>query len=169
MRRRLLAAAALLVLAGAACDAGPGAGAGSSPGGGRLVAERVAKRTTTLWNGPAQASYCPSDSLMLIMAIGSDWTSGFAVRVVLPLIQERTFQVQRVLGGVGTATAAFRPLGTGPAQLGVGGSLRLEPSRTINGRFDVAAPDSGGVHVSIRGRWSRVPLHTTPAGSCTSP
>lgn len=166
MRRPFIANAALAALVCVACDAG--AGAGPDPVGGRLVVQRVAKRTTKLSDGPGLASYCPADSLLLVIAIGRAWTSGFAVRVALPLREAGTFKVQRLLGDLGTATAAFRPIGEGAAQLGVGGTLRLEPSSGIRGGFEVAVPDSGGVHISFRGRWSRIPLRRLPRGSCRS-
>jgi hypothetical protein len=165
--RWLLLAAALLALAGAACDAGSGAGAGPNPDGGRLLVQRVAKRTTTLLDGPGRAGYCAADSVLLVVAIGRNWTTGFAVRVILPLLEARTFQVQRSLGGPGTATAVFRPLVTGAAQVATGGTLRLETSRTINGHFEMAASESGPGHVSFRGRWSRLPLYPLPKGLCS--
>ena len=164
--RRLLLAAALPVLAGAACGSCSGAGAGTFPKGGRFLAQRVAGRTTTLVSDPARATYCPDDSILVIVALARKWTSGLAVRGVLPLTVAREFQVGSSLGGDGTATAAFRPLEGGAAQLGVGGTIRLEPAATVGGRFDVSLPDSAGARVSIRGRLSRIPLSMLPKGKC---
>lgn len=166
MRRLHSAAGALLVLAGAACDAGHGGGAGPIPDGGRLHAERVFKGTTTIVSGPAQASYCPADSLLVVIALGRKWTGGLAVRAVLPLVEARDFNVRPSLEGLGSATAAFRPLDAGVVQLGVDGTIHLEPAKGVSGRFDIAVPDVGGTHVFIRGRLSRIPLVVLPKGSC---
>jgi hypothetical protein len=38
---------------------------------------------------------------------------------------------------------------------------------TVDGRFDIALPDSAGKHVSIRGTLSRIPITTLPAAMCT--
>lgn len=164
--RRLTSAAALLVLAGAACDASHGAGAGPIPEGGRLLAQRVAKRTTTILSDPAQASYCGADSLLVIIALGRTWTGGLALRVVLPLAAAHEFQVQPSLGGLGTATAAFRPLNAGVLQPGVSGTIHLDPSKDVTGRFDIAAPDSSGTRIAIRGRLSRIPVLVLAKGTC---
>jgi hypothetical protein len=157
--RRLLLTGALAVLAGAACD-------GTGPGGGRFVAERVAARTTTLVRGPARATFCPDDSVLLIIALGRTWSGGFALRSAFPLIAARDFRVAPSLGGPGSATAAFRSLLAGRAELGVAGSIRLEPSRNVSGRFDVQARDSAGVQVRIQGELAGIPLSVLPKGSC---
>ncbi len=169
MRLTLGAWAAVLGFGGLACSGRSGAGADTRPDGGRLVVERVSKRTVTLSSGPARAIYCPADSVLLIMGIGQQWANGFAIRVVLPVVSERDFTVTPSLSGLGTATAAFRPLGAGAALLGTGGTVRLEPSKLMAGRFDVAVPDSAGTRVSVQGHWSSVPLYALPKGSCASP
>lgn len=167
--RRLLLAAALPALAGAACDAGHGAGTSPFPDGGRFLAERVARRTTTLVNGPAWATYCPSESLLVIVALGRTWSGGLALRAVLPLPVPRDFQVQMSLGDVGTASAAFRAPAAGPAKVGVGGAVRVVVTTVVSGRFDVAIPDSGREHASIRGTMSQIPFVTLKAGTCSPP
>lgn len=164
--RRLLSAAALVVLAGAACDARHGAGAGPIPYGGRLLAQRVAKGTTTIVSGPAQASYCPADSLLVVIALGRTWTGGLAARAVLPLVEARDFKVRASLDGVGSAAASFRPLDAGAVQLGVSGTIHLEPAKGLSGRFDIAVPESSGTPIFIRGRLSRIPVIVLPKGSC---
>jgi hypothetical protein len=166
--RRLLLAAALPVLAGAACDAGHGAGTSPFPDGGTFLAERVARRTTTLVNGPALATYCPADSLLVIVALGRSWNGGLALRTVPPLTP-RDYQVQLSLGDVGTATVAFRAPAAGAARVGVGGTVRLLVTTVANGQFDVALPDSGGAHVSIRGTLSGIPFRRLPAKACSPP
>jgi hypothetical protein len=167
--RRLLLAAALPALAGAACDARHGAGASPFPAGGRFLAERVARRTTTLVNGPAWATYCPADSSLVIIAIGRTWSGGLALRAVPPFDAPRNFRVQASLGDTGTATAAFRSPDAGAARVGVRGTVRVTISTAIDGRFDVALQDSGQVHVSIRGRLSRIPLSRLPTATCSPP
>jgi hypothetical protein len=167
--RRLLLAAALPVLAGAACDAGHRAGASPFPDGGRLLAERVARRTTTLVDGPAFATYCPADSALVIIALGRTWSAGLALRTVPPLDAPRGFHVQLSLGDVGTATAAFRAPSAGAARLGVGGTVRAAVTVAVNGRFDVDLPDSGGSHVTIRGTLSRIPFSMLAAATCAPP
>jgi len=167
--RRLLLAAALPVLAGAACDAGHGAGASPFPDGGRFLAERVAGRTTTLVNSPAWATYCPADSQLVIVTLGPTWSGGLALRTVPPLSAPRDFQVQLALGDIGTATAAFRAPAAGGARVGVGGTVRVAVTTVVSGRFDVAIPDSGRSHVSIRGTLSRIPFSVLPAATCSPP
>jgi hypothetical protein len=166
MRRPTIVAAAL-GLAGAACAACSGT-ARDPNAGGRVVVERIGRGSTRLLNDPGRAGYCSDDSILLVIAIGRRWTSGFAMRVVLPLRAASTFAVQPSLGVLGTATAVFRPLEAGPAQYATGGMLRLAASHTVSGSFDLTAPDTAGVRVSFRGRWSRVPLHPLPKGSCAS-
>ena len=167
--RRLLAAAALSALAGAACDACHGAGASPFPGGGRFLAQRVAQRTTTLVNDPAWATYCPADSTLVIVTLGRRWSGGLAVRAIQPLNAPRDFQVQASLGEVGTAVAAFRAPEAGAARVGVGGTIRLAATSAVNGRFEIALPDSGGAHVSIRGTLSGVPVSMLAAATCSPP
>ncbi len=167
--RRLLLAAALPALAGAGCDAGHGAGASPFPAGGRFVAERVARRTTTLLNSPAWATYCPADSQLVIIAISRKWNGGLALRTVPPFNAAGDFQVQVSLGGLGTATGAFRAPAAGSASVGVGGTVRVVVTAVVNGRFDIAVPDSGASHVSIRGTLSRIPFFTLPAATCSPP
>jgi hypothetical protein len=165
--RRLLLAAALPVLAGAACSAGHGSGASPFPEGGRWLAERIARRTTTLLNGPAWATYCPSESLLVIVALGPRWNGGLAVKMLPPLGAPRDYRVQLSLGDVGTAAAAFRARATGVALLGTGGSIHLAVTSAVNGQFDVALPDSGREHVSIRGTLSRIPVSVLSAATCS--
>ncbi len=160
--RRLLSAAALLALAGAACNASPRA-----DGGGRFVAQRVAKKTTTLVSGPALATYCEPESTLVVIAVGRAWSGGFAIRARLPLTAPRDFRVQAALAEVGSATAAFRPLKPGSALLGVGGTVHLEPADAVTGTFDVAVPDSGRLTASVRGTLTRIPLSFIRTGACS--
>jgi hypothetical protein len=165
--RRLLLAAALPVLAGTACDAGRGAGGSPFPQGGRFVAERVARRTSTLVDAPAWATYCPSDSMLVVVVLGRAWHGGLAVRMVGPLEVPREFQVQLSAEDVGTATAAFRAAPSGTARVGVGGTVHLAVTSTVNGRFDIALPDSGSEHVAIRGTLSGIPYRVLRAAACS--
>ena len=165
--RRLLLAAALPVLAGAACSADHGLGTSPFPTGGRFTAERVAQRTTTIISGPAWATYCPSDSLLVIVALGRAWNGGLAVRTVPPLDVPRDFKVQLALGDVGTAEAAFRSPAAGAARVGVGGTVRMVSTTTVDGGFVVTLPDSAGKRISIRGTLSRIPIATLSAAACT--
>ena len=168
--RRLLLAAALPVLAGAACDARHGTGAGPFPDGGRFVAERVARRTTTLLDSPAWATYCLVDSSLVIVALSRGWNGGFALRAVLPIPTLQVFQIGGQLGGLGTATAGFRAPDAGAAHVGVGGTIRVAaPATTVSGSFDVSLPDSAGVHVAIRGTLARVPLALLTTATCRAP
>lgn len=162
MRRRVIAAAALALVAGAACDVGPGTGSDAA---GHLQVERVAKRTIKLMDEAGRADYCAAESLLTIIAIGHGQAAGLAVRAVLPVRAPRTFVVQPVLGGDGTATAAFR-LANLSARIGAAGMLRLEPSGTISGDFEVAAPDSAGTLVRFKGKLSHIPVRNVPAGAC---
>jgi hypothetical protein len=162
MRGRVIAAATLALVAGVACDVGCGDGSGA---GGHLRVERMARRATPLMDEPGRAEYCPVDSVLTIIAIGHDRAAGFAVRTALPLREARTFAVQPVLGGVGTATAAFRLVG-GSARLGSAGRLRLEPSPGIVGEFEVAVPDSAGIRVRFTGKLSHIPIRNVPPASC---
>jgi len=127
--------------------------------------ERVAKRATRLMDEAGRAEYCLADSVLTIIAIGRDRAAGLAARVAPPLRVARNFVVQPVLGGDGTATAAFR-LANGSARLGATGTLRLEPSGTISGEFDVTVPDSAGTLVRFKGKLSHIPVRNIPAGAC---
>lgn len=165
--RRLLLAAALPVLAGAACSAGRGAGDSPFPVGGRFLAEQVERRTTTLINGPAWATYCPSDSVLVIIALGRTWSGGIAVRT-FPLVNARhDFQVQLSLDTLGTAAAAFRAPAAGSARVAIGGTVRVAVTNAVSGRFDVALPDSARERRSIRGTLTRIPFAVLPAAACS--
>jgi hypothetical protein len=167
--RRLLLAAALPMLAGAGCSAGRGAGASPFPIGGRFLAKGVARQTTTLINGPAWATYCPSDSVLVIVALGRGWSGGLAVRTYPLLGPQRDLKVQLALGDLGTATAAFRAPAAGAAQVGVSGSVQVAVATTVSGRFDIALPDSGKKQVSIRGTLARIPFSVLSAATCSPP
>jgi len=167
--RRLLLAAALPMLAGAGCGAGRGAGDSPFPIGGRFLAERVARRTTTLVNGPAWATYCPSDSVLMITALGRRWNGGLALRTYPLIGARRDLQVRPALGDLGTATAAFRAVAVGGAHVGIGGSVQLAVSGTVSGRFHVALPDSAKEHVSIRGTLTLIPVSVLSAATCSPP
>jgi hypothetical protein len=156
MRRRVIAAAAVALVAG--CGSGPTAD-------GRLVVERVAKLTTKLMDESGRADYCSADSLLIITAIGHDRTAGFAVRTMLPLHSPRTFMIQPALGNVGTATAAFR-LANGSGRLAAAGTLRLELSGTISGNFEVTVGDSAGTTVRFKGRLLHIPVRHLPPAAC---
>jgi hypothetical protein len=160
MRRRVIAAAALALVAGASCGTG-------SDADGHFRVERHARRTTTLIDDPGRAEYCPAESLLTVIAIGRNGAAGFAVRTALPLRQVSVFAVQPLLGGVGTATAAFR-LASGAARVGTAGQLRLQPSATIDGDFDVAVPDSLGLTVPFKGKLSRIPVQTGSPARCST-
>jgi hypothetical protein len=166
MRRALIAATAL-GLVGAAIGACSGGGSDAITGG-RVVARRVARGSTQLLNDPGQAGYCPDDSILLVTALGRRWTTGFTMRVVLPLQAAESLAVHPSLGGLGTAAAVFRPLDAGAAWYATRGMVRLDASRSVSGSFDLAAPDTGGVHVAFRGQWVHLPLHLLPKGSCAS-
>jgi len=160
MRRRVIAAAALALVAGASCGTG-------SDASGHFRVERGGRRATTLLDEPGRAEYCPSESLLTIIATGRQGAAGFAVRTILPLVQARAFAVQPVLAGVGSATAAFR-LPSGAARLGTAGQLRLQPSVAVDGEFDVTVPDSAGRTVQFKGRLTHIPLRTGTPTRCSS-
>ena len=167
--RRLLLAAVLPLLAGAACSGRRGPGASPFPAGGRFRAERVAQHTTVLINGPAWATYCPSESLLVIVALGGTWNGGVAVRVVPPFDRPRDYRIQPSLADTGTASAAFRAPAAGAARVGVGGTVHLAIGDVVNGRFEVTLPDSARAHVAIRGTVTRVPVSRLSAGTCNPP
>ncbi len=163
MRGRVIAAAALGLVAGAACSASQGTESGA---GGHLRVERIAKRSTTIVDEPGRAEYCPIDSILTIIAIGHNRAAGFAVRTLFPLRAARSFVVQPALAGLDTATAAFR-LVNGSARVATAGSLRLEPSATIDGQFEVAVPDSAGTTVTFKGTFAHLPIRSGPSASCS--
>jgi hypothetical protein len=162
MRRRVIAAAALALVAGAACDLGVGTGSGAA---GHLRVERAAHPPLKLMDEAGRADYCSADSLLTIIAIGYDRAAGLAVRVTLPLRAARTFVVQPQLGGVGTATVAFR-LANGSARIGSAGTIRLDRSGAISGDFEFAVPDSAGTLERFKGKLSRIPVRNAPPGAC---
>jgi hypothetical protein len=158
----MMAAAALALLAGAACEGGPGPQSGAA---GHLTVSIVTKRASRLLDEPGLATYCASDSLLTIIAIGHGRAAGFAARVTLPLHESRSMAIQAVLGGTGSATAAFR-LANGAARVGTAGTLRLEQSGAISGDFEVSAPDSAGVPARFQGKLSRIPVRNARPGAC---
>jgi hypothetical protein len=162
MRRRVVAAAAVALVAGAGCSGGSGTGSG---GDGHLVVQRVAKVATALMDEPGRADYCSADSLLVITAMGHNRAAGFAARTRLPLNPTRTFVVQRALGAVGTATAAFR-LASGSGRLAASGTLRLQLSGTISGDFDVVVGDSAGTTVRFKGKLMHIRVRTLPPAAC---
>jgi len=164
MRGRVIAAAALAFLAGASCGVGPGSDSGA---GGHLRVVREAGRTSTVMNDPGRAEYCPSDSILTVIALGDNRAAGLAVRTLFPF-RATSFAVLPELGSVGTATAAFR-VPNGSARLGVSGRLHLEASVVLGGDFEIALPDSGKTHVLYRGTLSGIPIRNAPAGSCAHP
>jgi hypothetical protein len=149
-----------LALVAAACGTGSGAD-------GHVRVERTAKRTTTLMDEPGRADYCLADSVLVIIAIGRNRAAGLAARTLLPLREMHTFVVRPELGGLGTATAAFR-LVNGSARLGTSGRLRLEASDTLEGEFEIAVPDSASTTVRFKGKLSRVPIRSDPSAACSS-
>ncbi len=166
MRRRAALAAALIGLAGLACDAGSRPDGGLGQGGGRVVVQRIAARSSRIADGPGLANYCPDDTLLVVIVLGRTWTGGLAMKVLLPLSAARTLSVQPVAGALGTANAAFRPMTGGKAEFGSGGTIELEPGRVVSGRFEVPSSDSAGARVVFRGRLSDVPVQSLPKGSC---
>jgi len=162
MRPRLIAAAALALAAAGGCR---GAGVQDSGAGGHLSVERSAGRTTRVMDEPGRAEYCPTDSLLTIIAVGPDRGAGLAVKTTLPLKGPSSFAVQRQLGGVGTGTAAFR-LASGTARVGTSGTIRLQESGSVSGTFDVAVPDTGKKPVRFRGSLARIPLRPGIPASC---
>jgi hypothetical protein len=165
MRRLFIAP--VLALAAVGCSGrGRSAMVGGPDAGGRMVVQRAAGDVSTVVDGPARASYCAADSLLLIIGVGLTWSSGFAVRTVLPLAETRAFRIQPSLGELGTATAVFRPLRVGAAEFGTAGTVSLDPGTGVTGRFDLAVPDSGAEKRSFRGRWSAIPVRVLAGDSC---
>jgi len=160
MRPRLIAAATLALAAG-----GCGGGAPDANAGGHVRVERAAARTAGIMDEPGRAEYCPADSLLTIIAVGHDRGAGFAVKTALPLQGAGSFLVRPQLGGVGTATAAFR-LASGTARVGTSGTIRLQESGSVSGTFDVAVPDTGRTPVRFRGTLARIPLRPGIPASC---
>ena len=167
--RRLLLAAVLPLLAGAACSGRRGPGASPFPAGGRFRAERVARHSTVLISGPAWATYCRSESLLVVVALGGAWNGGIAVHAAPPFAAPRDYRILPSLGDTGTAAAAFRVPATGVARVGVGGTVHLAIGDVVSGRFDVTLPDSAGAHVAIRGTATGVPVSQLSAGTCNPP
>jgi len=163
MRARLIAAAGLALAAAGGCGGTLDANAG-----GHVRVERRADRTTGVMDEPGRAEYCPTDSLLTIIAVGHDRGAGFAVKTVLPLKGPGSFAVQSQMGGPGTATAAFR-LASGAARVGTSGTIRLEETGSVSGDFDVAVPDTGRKPVRFRGSLERVPLRPGVPASCPRP
>jgi len=158
MLRRRLTAFALGALAASACGAGSGAG-------GRFVVERASKGSGRLLDDSASAIYCPAESLLTIVAVGRVWSGGLAMRVVLPARSLDTLHIQRTLGGFGTATAAFRPVG-GVARFGVRGVVTLAPSRALDGIFEATVTDSTPPDAVFRGRFRGVAYRVSSGQAC---
>jgi hypothetical protein len=158
MPSRHLVAAVVMALTLAGCGE-------ESNGSGRLQVERVTKGSGRLLDVPALASYCPAESLLTVIAVGPVWSGGLALRVTLPVRAPVTVQVRRTLDSLGSATAAFRPVG-GVARFGVSGTVTLRPSSAIDAVFQVSVTDSAGPNAVFRGRLSNVAYSTEPGPPC---
>lgn len=137
---------------------------------GRLLMEREGRGSARLVEAPARATWCESDSALVIVAVDRAWTGGLALRVAWPITGPRTFTVRRGLEGAGTASVALRSMGdsVGPALLGVSGTVRVEAAAAATGRLDVISEAADGSPVRVTGSFRAVPVtagcnSTTPS------
>lgn len=145
-------------------DSGPDAGDGARAG--RLQLEREGRGAARLVDAPARATYCGSDSAMVIVAVDREWTGGVALRIPWPLTGPRPFTVRHGLEGIGTASVALRSMqdSVGPALVAVSGTVRVEPDTSPTGRLDVIAEAADGSRVRVAGRFRQIPLTAACGG-----
>ncbi|MEK6769800.1 MAG: hypothetical protein AABY85_12535 [Gemmatimonadota bacterium] len=143
-----------------ACGGDSGGVTGDATRPGRLLMEREGRGSARLVEAPARATWCESDSALVIVAVDRAWTGGLALRVEWPITAPRTFTVHRGLEGAGTAAAALRSMGdsVGPALLGVSGTVRVEAAAAATGRLDVMAEGADNSPVRVTGSFRAVPV-----------
>lgn len=145
-------------------DSGPDAGDGARAG--RLQLEREGRGAARLVDAPARATYCGSDSAMVIVAVDREWTGGVALRIPWPLTGRRAFSVRHGLEGIGTASVALRSMqdSVGPALVAVSGTVRMDPAAAPTGRLDVVVEASDGSPLRVSGSFRAVPVTAGCAG-----
>jgi len=123
---------------------------------------RAAKAGHEVLVAAARGSYCPDDSTLALLAVGSEWVAALSLRTPWPAGGGDTLTVGTTGAGLGSARAALRPVSpeVGMALVGARGFVRLEPSATATGTFEFTAatapssPDS----VRVTGRFIGVPV-----------
>jgi hypothetical protein len=155
-----------MVLAGsltAGCDRGvPDLAA---PWTGELVLERS---TRELDHSRARASAvaCDAESLITIMAIGSGFSGAIALRARhRGGLAAGEFEVRTSATGLGTAAAAFRPLGDslGGALVSLGGAVWIEQADPLSGRFQVVVEGTEGRSDTLAGSFGGLVIGADPA------
>ena len=136
--------------------------------------EAAAGRMVVAWRGgsrlldaEARATYCAGDSVLVIIALDTEWGAGLVLRGRFPVAAARSFAVRTRLGADGTAAAAFRSVADSVhrAVLGLRGFVRVEPGGQASGRFAIgAAPLPGGSEpLHLVGTFRALPTSDTSA------
>lgn len=148
------------------CSGDSGPDAGDDARAGRLHFEREGRGAARLVAAPARATYCASDSSLVIVAVDREWTGGVAMRTPWPLTGPRPFTVRSGLEGIGTASVALRSMedSVGPALVAVSGTVRMEAAAAPTGRLDVVLEASDGSPVRVSGNFRAVPITAGCAG-----
>jgi hypothetical protein len=117
-------------------------------GGGDDFPDAADGRMVVAWRGgarlldaAARALYCAGDSVLVIVALDTEWGAGLALRGRFPVGAARAFAVRPRLGEDGTAAAAFRSVADSVhrAVFGLRGFVRIEPGGQASGRFAIGA------------------------------
>jgi hypothetical protein len=136
---------------------------------GRIVVER--RGGPRLMDAEARATYCASDSLLVIIAVDRHWSAGIVLHGRFPLAAARTFTVRPSVGDDGTAAAAFRAVtdSVQRAVMALRGTVRLDRGASASGRFEIgAAPLPGRSDpVHLVGAFRAVPTADT-SSTCSA-
>jgi len=118
-----------------ACPGGDGTAKGSA----HLVVERSAPHAARLVDAVARARYCPRDSTLTIIAVGSAWNAVVGMRTAWP--PSGTLTVDSALRGIGTAAVAVRSATDSviPALISRSGKVEIDRGTNIEGHFTVVA------------------------------
>jgi hypothetical protein len=106
----------------------------------------------------AWATYCATDSSLVVMGRGAEWFAAVGARVAWPPSSAVEMPVAANLEGLGTAAAALRPLAdsVGRALVALRGTVTLDPGALASGRFDVVAEASDTSAVRLVGEFRNV-------------
>ena len=111
---------------------------------------------------PARGSYCPDDTTLALVAVGSEWAAALSLRTPWPAAQPETLVVGTAENGPPRARAAVRAVSrdVGMALVGARGFVRTAPGAAAAGTFDFTAATAPSSRDSVRitGRFSGIPV-----------
>jgi hypothetical protein len=109
---------------------------------------------------------CDAESLITIMAIGSRFSGAIALRAENGAgLAAGEFEVRSSATGLGTAAVAFRPLAEslGSAVVSLGGTVWIEQTDPLSGRFEVVVEGTEGRSDTLAGSFGGLVIGADPA------